>query len=411
MHIALMSPAWPLKRYPNGVVAYVQWMRQELTRQGHRVSVFTGSLAEPGEGVYLVPPTLTYRARVWLESRRRVPGSSVFHWGGAYAGAVLEVHREHPIDVIEMEESFGWPADVMSGTSIPTVVKLHGPAFMTLVDEAMSLPNARTRIEREGAALRRAQVLISPARHTLDATIQRYHLAPAIHRRVVNPLALPESAPLWDLNRCDRSTLLFVGRFDKLKGGDIVMRAFARLLAANPDLKLIFVGPDAGISAIDGKRISFDEFKSTLFAGPAATRVDYRGKLAPDDIYVLRAHALITIVGSRWENQSYTALEAMLQGCPLVSSDAGGQREIIVDGVTGLLAKTGSFEDLSAKIQTLIDDPERAAELGRHAREYVLEHHAPSRVVAETLAVYEEAIAIGKPRRHARRKLFPVASR
>jgi glycosyltransferase involved in cell wall biosynthesis len=385
-------------------------MQKELTRRGHRVSIFTGTLTEPSDGVYLVRSSLTYRARAWFESRRGVSGSSVLHWGEVYAGAVLEVHRQHPIDVIEMEESFGWPADVVSGTSIPTVVKLHGPAFMTLIDEEMNSPLARTKIEREGDALRQVKVLTAPALHTLEAATERYGLTPAVRRHVVNPLSLPPSAPLWNLNRCDRNTLLFVGRFDKLKGGDIVMRAFARLLTANPGLKLIFVGPDAGLFATDGTRLRFNEFKSTLFAGDAAASVDYRGKLTPEVIYDLRAHALLTIVASRWENQSYTALEAMLQGCPLVSSDAGGQGEIIADGVTGLLAAAGSVDDLSAKIQALIDDPERAAALGRRAREYVLTHHAPSRVAADMLAVYEEAIAIAKPQR-GRRKVFAAASR
>ena len=83
----------------------------------------------------------------------------------------------------------------------------------------------------------------------------------------------------------------------------------------------------------------FDEARASLLPGAKADSVDYLGKLAPDEIYKLRTEALVTVLASRWENQSYATLEAMLQGCPTVSSDAGGQGEIIVDGVTGRLTR------------------------------------------------------------------------
>jgi len=80
---------------------------------------------------------------------------------------------------------------------------------------------------------------------------------------------------------------------------------------------------------------------------------------------------------------------------PLVSSDAGGQGEFVVDGSTGLLAKAGSAEELYARIATLLLDPPRAAKLGQRAREYVLAQHSPAAVVAKTMEVYEAAIGMG----------------
>ena len=84
----------------------------------------------------------------------------------------------------------------------------------------------------------------------------------------------------------------------------------------------------------------------------------------------------------------------MAQGCPLVSSDAGGQGEFVIDGSTGLLAKAGSDEELRERIATLLLDPRRAAELGQRAREHVLAMHSPAAVVAKTLEAYEAAIGM-----------------
>ena len=394
MHVALYSPAWPLKRHPNGVVTYVHWTREELRRLGHRVSVFTSLLDEPEADVHAVQGSLGQRIGSWLRGRDGFAERHILGWGRRLAATVLRVHRRTPIDVFEMEESFGWMADVQATTSIPTVVKLHGPAFLSLVEEELETPLARAKIAREGRALMRMACVISPAQHTLDETIARYGLTPAFARHIDNPLSLPSSAPVWALDRCDRKRLLFVGRFDKRKGGDVVLRAFEDLARDDQSLQLTFVGPDGGVADSHGRRLGFDDARAILCPG-AGSRIDYRGGLDPEKIYPLRANAYLTIVASRWENQSYTALEAMAQGCPLVSSDAGGQSEFVIDGSTGLLAKAGSDEELRKRIATLLLDAPRAAELGQRAREHALAKHSPAAVVGKTLEAYEAAIGMG----------------
>lgn len=398
MHVALYSPAWPLAHHPNGVVTYVHWMREELRRQGHKVSILAGVL-DPGHeeaGVYAVRRTPIHRARAWLHARMRPAHDLVYTWGHALADTIASIHRHEPIDVVEMEESFGWFADVARRTRIPLVVKLHGPAFMSLVEEELDSPAAHSKIDREGRALQGASFITSPARCTLDETMSRYALRPRLARHIVNPLQLPPTVPVWSLERCNRKMLLFVGRFDKRKGGDLVLEAFSRLLAERPELELTFVGPDGGIPASGGGKVHISQMIGDLFPRDGARRVHYRGPLDPVEIYRLRAEALVTLIASRWENQSYTALEAMLQGCPLVTCDSGGQAEIVADGVNGLLARTGSVDELHARVRTLVDTPDLAAALGRQARIDASANHGPMKVVTQTLEVYRQAIAAGR---------------
>jgi glycosyltransferase involved in cell wall biosynthesis len=393
VHVALFSPSWPLAQFPNGIVTYVHWMREELRRQGHQVSILTCMLGKPEADVHLIQAS---RWRTMVDKLlSRVPGlrRSPFNLTAATSATLRKIHRYQPIDVLEMEESFGWAADIARRTGLPIVVKLHGPAFLSLVDEELASASAISKIDNEGKALRQLAVLTSPARRTLDDTLARYHLAPRLAQHIVNPLQLPSDAPLWRLDGCDHMTILFVGRFDKRKGGDIVLQAYARLLVDNPDLKLIFVGPDAGVPDASGQLVHFEQMKNALLPAVAAAQVRFLGRLTPQEIYQVRPQALVTIVASRWENQSYTALEAMLQGCPIVSSDTGGQGEIIADGRSGLLCTPGSVESLATQVQVLLDDPARAAEMGRLARSYALEEHAPERVVGQTLQAYDAAIA------------------
>jgi glycosyltransferase involved in cell wall biosynthesis len=394
MHIALCSPAWPLHKHQNGIVTYVHWMKLELERLGHRVSVFTGTLdpADAGDTVHRV-------ARgYWAHTLRRIarpllPAHSVvFDWGQVIAGAILAQHRRHPIDIIEMEESFGWSADVARITSIPVLVKLHGPAFLSLVEEDLATPFGQASIEREGWALAQAAAIASPSAITLRQTVERYGLAPPIAQHVVNALTVDPATPRWSLATCDRDTVLFVGRFDKRKGGDLILQAFASLAQARPALRLVFVGPDVGLTQPDGSRMHFAQFLEATVPAALRGRVDYRGRLPQGEIAALRTQAMMTVAASRWENQSFATLEAMLQGCPVVCSDAGGCPEIVAHGKTGLLARSGDAADFAVQIAALLDDPEAAAAMGSAALAYASECHAASTVAAQSLALYQRVI-------------------
>jgi glycosyltransferase involved in cell wall biosynthesis len=401
MHIAYFSPTWHRGANPSGVVTYVRGMRDELQRQGHRVSVLTKECDAPAEGVYPVVPSLAASARSWLRTRLFPSQHEVLRWGEVLAASVAQVHRNAPVDVFEMEESFGWFADVVARLGIPVVVKLHGPAFVTLLEEERRSSFAAAKIEAEGRALRTARVITSPSKRTLDATLAHYRLAPSIAARIANPLSLPPGAPVWNPETCDRRTVLFVGRFDRLKGADLMLKAFARLLVDDPDLRLVFVGPDLGIRDHDGRLVHIAEMTSRLFTSSQAKQVTATGALSVEAVCRLRAEAFVTVIASRRENQSYTLLEAMMQGCPIVASDTGGQSEAVRDGVRGLLATVGDEDELAARIRELLDDPPKAARLGREARSYALAEHAPREVAARTLEVYREAIALAAGARHS----------
>lgn len=400
MHIAFVSPGWPPSTYPNGIVTYVHCMRQELIAQGHRVSVFSGevdSTLSDGDVHRVSPGLLDRAARAF--SKRILHRTPTDEDAAALLAAIVErVDTREPIDVIEMEESFGLIALVAQSTRIPLVCKLHGPTFITVGEAELATEFAQRKIRLEGAALRRMPVIVAPSRATLTGTIAHYGLHPAIARQVPNPLPTRANVPLWNLETCDRNTLLFVGRFDAIKGADVLLRAVQLLLIDKPALKLVFVGPDHGLVQQDGSTVHMEEFVAGLNSPALLRALSYRGRLDAEAIVALRTTALVTIVSSRRDNQPFTALEGMVQGCPLVCSDTSGLSEMIEDGVTGLKAIPGDAEDLAQQIDRLLESPELAARLGRHAREYVLKTHAPKIVVEQMLEVYRGAIELHRSR-------------
>ena len=399
MHVAFFSPGWPLQKYQNGIVTYVHWMKRELESQGHCVTVFTGALdaasQEPNVHLVSLGSGLGLSRTLSKHIRRGRPNYwGIFDFGAELARAIKKVHRRHPIDIVEMEESFGWCADVARLTSLPLVVKLHGPAFTTMVKDELESPMGMERVKREGQALSNIESIVSPTELVLRRTIDKYNLKPQDARRIVNPVVMNVATPLWNRKGCDASRILFVGRFDLIKGADIILHAFAMSAKQNKNLRMVFVGPDNGVTGPDGKTLRFSEFCDSAIPADVRAQVDFRGRLPNDAIMALRTESVLTVVASRWENQGYALLEAMFQGCPVVSTDAGGCPESVVDGVTGLLAKSEDAESFSRQITSIVNDQVRAEALGRAARQYVMETHNAKTVTEASLENYARVISL-----------------
>jgi glycosyltransferase involved in cell wall biosynthesis len=80
--------------------------------------------------------------------------------------------------------------------------------------------------------------------------------------------------------------------------------------------------------------------------------------------------------------------EGMAAGLPVIASNAGGPRELISDGITGLLHTPGDVEELAAALRRLQADPVLAAQLGRAGKQVVSEL-TPDAVAGRMMNVYE----------------------
>ena len=115
--------------------------------------------------------------------------------------------------------------------------------------------------------------------------------------------------------------------------------------------------------------------------------------LPPSEIQKLRQKHYLTISASLFEVFGYTVLEAMSQGCPIVTSDAGGIPELINHDINGLLFSAGDADDLTARIQQMLDNPTVAKSLGSKALEDSRDLFSPSRSAVFAEDVYRQEIA------------------
>jgi glycosyltransferase involved in cell wall biosynthesis len=185
-------------------------------------------------------------------------------------------------------------------------------------------------------------------------------------------------------------SILFVGRFDLLKGGDLILETFRRLADNYHDVSLTFVGSDDGLPKNDGFQISFSEFAATHIPTKHRARLEYHGALTPAEVHRLRRSHFLTVVASRQEVMPYSVLETMAFGAPIIATAVGGIPEIVLNGVNGLLVPP-TAEGLTAACEVLFRDPELAERLGQQAR-IDTANRSPLLIAQKTLDLYTNVI-------------------
>lgn len=123
-------------------------------------------------------------------------------------------------------------------------------------------------------------------------------------------------------------------------------------------------------------------------------RVHFLGQR--EDIPRLLAAADCYWLGSGYEGQSNSLMEAMAMGLPAVVSDIPGNRDLVEDQVSGLMAPVGSRDEFARQTNVLLDDDELAARLGRAARERMASEFSLDKMVERHYSMYAELLAAAR---------------
>lgn len=393
MKIAIYVPSWPPGSSANGIVTYAAQLVPALRAQGHDVFVVTPNCTATPPDAYTIdlnqiPLTRSILSRV---KSRFHPEQAFFDASAErLVSAIRELNTRHCLDVFEIEESFGWSWRIAQANLIPLVIRLHGPWFLTGDFDRGNEFAFRNRIALEGRGICAAGFVTAPSADVLQ-NVRTYYKAELNRSRIIpNPMDVG-TAPSWQISTCNSNRILYVGRFDQRKGGDIVLRAFAALAEGYPDLRLTFVGPDRGVVE-DGELLSFDEFVRRCLPTSCWSRIDYRGQMIHREVMELRNEHLFTIIASQFEILPYAVLEAMSLGCPIIASKVGGIPELITDQRNGLLFPSQNVSELVAACQRLLNDHALASSLGQQAKRDCIDFFSPRRIAAETIEAYEAAV-------------------
>ena len=273
--------------------------------------------------------------------------------------------------------------DIVHCPHFPTPAPVRGPLVVTLHDlTPLVVPGAMPSTARRAVyrawnsrAARLAGRIIVPSRATAADVTRLFPAARgklAVTAEAADDFSAGAAAslagPLADL--VARPYVLAIGNTKPHKDLPTLLRAFAHVASARPDLRLLLVGAEPP-------------------GPPASARVAFTGRVSDAELRALYAGASAFVFPSRYEGFGLPPLEAMAFGAPVVCADAASLPEVVGDAA--LLFPSGDAAALAAALFRLLDDPalrERLAQAGRErAAQFTWQ-----RTAAATVAVYREAL-------------------
>ena len=393
--VALLSPGWPAEAMANGIVSYTATLVPALHELGLRCHVLAARVMADRVEPFVYPVRVNDRSLksriMWRLDPTGWPHRSFCR---ALLREVERLHAEDALDLLELEESYGWPRLMAGKIAVPMIVRLHGPWFLNGAangvppDEAFHL---RDRWEKEGMLA--ADGVTAPSRHVLEQTRRHFGIELPHAQVIPNPVETVATENRWELQACDRNRIVFVGRFDRHKGGDTMIDAFAHIVQQYPEARLDFIGPDRGYIDDNGRTWQFDDYLWEKLQGADRAKVTYHGFVPLGQAAEMRKRALVTVAPSRYETFGIAAAEAMMAGCPLVACDGGALTELVQDDRNGLMAPAGNAAAVGAQVLSLLRRHDRAAQLGEQAAKDTAQRYAPAVVARLTLEFYRRVLA------------------
>lgn len=291
------------------------------------------------------------------------------------------VHRFEP-DVIHAHwwVPGGWFA---SRGRVPYLITCHGSDVRLLergdLIRRVALP-----------AFRRAARVTSVSRF-LATDIRR--MLPGLQTEVlVTPMPVDPSRFLVGagVTKLEPPRILFAGNLVPSKGVDVLLRAVAELVRRGIacQLKILGEGPS---------RAELDLLARTL---GITSRVTWASFIPQEQMGAEYGASTVTVLPSRGqaEGLGLTLVEALLAGCAVVGTPAGGIPEVVLHEKTGLIARDGDAEDLATQMQRLLTDSSLGERLTRAGKEHVLQTYSPETTIARFLEIYG-SVANHQPQR------------
>jgi glycosyltransferase involved in cell wall biosynthesis len=233
-------------------------------------------------------------------------------------------------------------------------------------------------VNAEDLALAASKKLVGPGKARLIYNgVDRERFRPGEEPELREELAIPENA----------TVLGFVGEIRREKNLEVMVKAAARLSSRHPDIHLVMVG-DYSMEPGEPDRLR-----------RLAARLGLEGRLIftgyrfdPERFY--RIFDLYVLPSSR-EGFGVTLIEAMASGVPVVACRVRGPREIVSDGLDGILVPDRDPQELADALAFFLETPEAVASYTQRAMEKVAREFDHKRMRSRLLSLYRHLTPAG----------------
>ena len=212
-----------------------------------------------------------------------------------------------------------------------------------------------------------------------------------IYRHIIKPIPIGISIPYSISDNRVRDIksktveVLFVGRLERRKGIDVLLKTIPIVLKSNGDISFTIIGDDPNL------------FRYFFCEDPEVNnRVKFRGKVSKDELSLAYQSCDIFVAPSYYESFGIIFTEAMAWGKPVVGTKVGGIPDIVEHNKNGILVPPGNEIALASAIIRLADSHALRSSMGLAGRKRVKENFSIEEMTKRTVQHYEEVLSVKK---------------
>ncbi len=301
----------------------------------------------------------------------------------------LDEHYRPDVVVITNSLLLGLARRLREQLEVPVVVGVQGE---DLFIDGLPEPVRGAVLSEMRQRARDADLLLAPSRYYADHMAQRLDLDRERFRVVPLGISVEGYRPA-DRSGADGVTIGYLARISPEKGLHRLVRAFERLAADDPRLRLRiggYLGPR--------ERPYLEEQLERLRQAGLDARVTVDGEVDRDGkLQLLREIDLLCVPTTYPEPKGLFALEAMASGVPVVLPRHGSLPEIVEETGGGVLCDPESLADLETALRRLVDDPAERRRLGDAGRAAVLADRTAAVMARRTERVLSDLVRDAEP--------------
>ncbi len=373
-----------------GMSVYIRELARELGRRGHRIDIY--SRRQHGRHQAVVPLCENVRLiHLDIGNNGLLAKTALFPFLSDFLRSLEQFRSAERINY-DLIHSHYWLSGGLGESLKDLWNRPHVMMFHTLAEAKnrtrSGLPEPAVRIAAEKELVKTCHRIIAPTQREKDSLIRHYGAAAdkigVVPCGVNLTLFQPQdkTAARKHLGFApEASLLLYVGRFEPVKGADTLIEALAHC-AGHRRLQLVMVGGD-------GERASETQYlKNKTRELGIEDRVVFAGRVEQNCLPPYYGSADMLVIPSRYESFSLVGLEALACGRPVVSTPVGAMDRLIIEGQTGKIAADTSPGALARGIESMLTAGRRpTAEV---IRESVLAY-SWSNIASAVLNEYEAA--------------------
>jgi phosphatidyl-myo-inositol alpha-mannosyltransferase len=380
VRIALVSPySWT---YQGGVNRHVEALAEEFIGRGHHVRVLAPwdppdrrsrwlhrADAERRECPdYLIPLGRT----IGIGANGAVSNISAFPDGVTTMRREL---REGGYDVVHVHEPIapllGW--DAAASTEAPVVGTFHCYSTKALPNQIASLLGARRIFNKLSARIAVSEAAAWTGRRWFGGD---YTIVP----NGVDAAA----APAGPKPPSEELRVLFVGRPEERKGLPVLLTALGGLVEHVP-CRLTVIGAER------------EDIQRYLADPELAEHIETRGRVSGNELWwALHEADVLCAPSLSGESFGMVLTEAFAAGTPVIASNIAGYKDVVTDGVDGVLVPPADPQRLAEELQRAHHEPRRLRQMGEAARRSA-QRYAWPRIADQVTTVYERAMSTPAP--------------